>query len=205
MGYKGRGLGKREDGIEEALTAEDLDVKLQEKEVDTLVFSSSITKGISTNGFNKLYKGKTAKFHKFHGRNAAEIKEYMPVNLRKTDPKTVVILASGNGIPTGNKCSLQQLEQTVKDVVSSGTLCKEYGVQKVFISSFLPRRSAFYQSRRFHLNKMLRAECIANDFIFLENKNIELQKHLSDDGVHLNTKGSSMLCRNIANMLNAEG
>ena len=93
----------------------------------------------------------------------------------------------------------------MKDVISSGTLCKEYGVQKVFISSFLPRQSSFYQSRRFHLNEMLRVECSANDFIFVENESIEVQKHLSDDGVHLNARGSSMLCRNIANVLNAQG
>ena len=111
MGYKGRGLGKKEDGIEEALTAEDIDVDLREIKVDTAVFSSSITKGINVNGFNKLYKGKKAKLHKFHGRTAAEIKEYMPVNLEKEKPQNVVIVASGNGIPTGDQCSLEELRE----------------------------------------------------------------------------------------------
>ena len=202
MGYKGKGLGKREDGIEDALTHEDVNVDLQGKKVDALIFSSSITKGINTNGLNKLYEGKTAKIHKFHGRKAHEITEYMPVNIEKDKPKSVVIVASGNGVPTENQCSLSQLEKIVNDVVSSGTLCKDNGVEKVIISSFLPRQSAFYQARRHNLNKMLQSECVAKGFEFIANDNIMVNKHVSDDGVHLNAKGSSLLCKNIVKQLN---
>ena len=129
MGYKGKGLGKSEDGIEDALIHEDINVDLQGKKVDALIFSSSITKGINTNGLNKLYEGKTAKIHKFHGRKAHEITEYMPVNLQKDKPKSVVIVASGNGVPTENQCSLSQLEKIVYDVVSSVALVKDNGVE----------------------------------------------------------------------------
>ena len=151
---------------------------------------------------NKLYEGKTAKIHKFHGRKAHEITEYMPVNLQKDKPKSVVIVASGNGVPTENQCSLSQLEKIVYDVVSSGALCKDNGVERVMISSFLPRQSAFYQVRRHNLNKMLQSECVAKGFEFTGNDNIVLDKHVSDDGVHLNARGSSLLCKNIAKSLN---
>ena len=92
----------------------------------------------------------------------------------------------------------------MKEVIASGTLCKDYGVEKVFISSFLPRQSAYYQGRRHNLNKMLSTECVAKGFIFIDNKNIELQQHISEDGVHLNVKGSSLLCKNIIKHLNKD-
>ena len=107
MGYRGKGLGKDENGREEALTAESIKVDLtnqKQTKPDTLIFSSSIMKGINENGFNKGYKGKNAKLHKFHGRTAREIKSYIPVNL-KEQPQTVVIAASGNGVPTCVNCS----------------------------------------------------------------------------------------------------
>ena len=196
MGFKGKGLGKRENGIEEALTAETVGATISNKEnPDTLIFSSSIMKGINVNGFNKAYKNGRAKFHKFHGCTAGEIKTYMPVNL-EVRPETVVVAASGNGVPTGVKCDVPP-QQIVNDVIESGKLCKEYGVKHVYISSFLPRRSLHYQSRRIELNEMLRNQCKANGFVFMAHSNITMKDHLAKDGVHLNADGSSVLCRNI--------
>ena len=155
---------------------------------------------MNENGFNKGYKGKSAKFHKFHGCTAREIKSYMPVNL-EGQPKSVVIAASGNGVPTGVNCSVP-LEQLVDDVIQSGRMCKDYGVKSVFISSFLPRRSLHYQSRRAELNRLLKQECKEHGFTFMANSNITMKEHLTEDGVHLNSDGSSILCRNMLYNLN---
>ena len=202
MGYGGKGLGKNENGIQDALTAENIGGNLQnQKKPDTMIFSSSILKGINTNGFNKGYKNKTAKFQKFHGRTAGEIKSYMPVNLAQGKPDTVVIAASGNGIPTGPKCAVP-LKQIVDEVVQSGKLCKDHGVKTVYISSFLPRRSLHYQSRRDEMNKLLKEQCKLNGFMYMANTNIEMKHHLAEDGVHLNSDGSSILCRNMLYHLN---
>ena len=72
----------------------------------------------------------------------------------------------------------------------------------VSVSSFLPRRSLHYQSRRMELNKLLRDQCKSNGFVFMANSNIEMEHHLSDDGVHLNSDGSSIICRNLLYHLN---
>ena len=202
MGYGGKGLGKNENGIEDALTADSVGGNLSnKKKPDTIVFSSSILKGVNTNGFNKGYKGKTAKFFKFHGRTAAEIKAYIPVNVEEERPDNVVIAASGNGVPTGPKLSVP-LQKIVDDVIQSGKLCKDKGVKQVYISSFLPRRSLHYQSRRMELNKLLRDQCKSNGFVFMANSNIEMEHHLADDGVHLNSDGSSIICKNLLYHLN---
>ena len=202
MGYGGKGLGKNENGIEDALTADSVGGNLSnKKKPDTMIFSSSILKGVNTNGFNKGYKGKTAKFFKFHGRTAAEIKSYIPVNVVEEKPDNVVIQASGNGVPTGPKLTVP-IQKIVDDVIQSGKVCKDKGVKQVYISSFLPRRSLHYQSRRKELNRLLRDQCKANRFVFMANSNIEMEHHLADDGVHLNADGSPVICRNLLYHLN---
>ena len=72
------------------------------------------------NGFNKTNKNGRAKFHKFHGYTAGEIKTYMPVNL-EVCPETVVVAASGNGVPTGVKCNvpLQQMSSSQESCARS--------------------------------------------------------------------------------------
>ena len=169
-----------------------------------MIFSSSILKGVNTNGFNKGYKSKTAKFFKFHGRTSGEIGSYMPVNLEQGLPENVVIAASGNGVPTGPRSSIT-LQQIVDEVVQSGKLCHDKGVKNVYISSFLPRRSMHYQSRREELNKLLKEQCKTNNFIFMANSNINMTQHLAEDGVHLNSDGSTLICRNMLYHLNKGG
>ena len=201
MGFSGKGLGKKENGIEEALTAESIGGNITNNlNPETLIFSSSITKGINVNGFNKQYKNRTAKFHRFHGRTAEEIKSYMPVNL-KVRPESVVVVASGNGVPTGPKCSIP-MQKIVDDVIDSAKICKDYGVKNVYVSSFLPRRSLHFQSRRLEMNKLLKEHCKANGFIFMAHTNIAMKNHLAEDGVHLNADGSTILCKNMLYHLN---
>ena len=73
MGYDGGGLGKNGNGMVDALA-----VQTSEK---TMIFSSSITKGISKHGFNKSYKGGHAKFQRYPGGNIRHIKTYLPAHL----------------------------------------------------------------------------------------------------------------------------
>ena len=125
------------------------------------------------------------------------------LKIRRTKEKTknVVVVASGNGVPTGPQCSIP-LEKFAEDVILSGQMCKDQGVDTIFISSFLPRRSLHYQSRRTELNKMLKDQCKVNGFVFMPNTNITMKNHVAEDGVHLNADGSSILCKNILYYLN---
>ena len=198
MGYKGKGLGKHEDGIEDAITVEDTTTKTKTK---ALIFSSSITRGIDPNGFNKKLKNSKARFHKFSGKKVHHIKDYMPTHIVEDRPDSVVIVAGGNDVPIGKFDSVP-LTSIADDIMEAGLLCRRNGVRDIHISSILPRGSFYFQLRRHRLNLMLKEQCGTNGFIFVDNRNIVLSDHIGHDGVHLNKAGSSALCRNLCNSLN---
>ena len=69
------------------------------------------------------------------------------------------------------------------------------------ISSVLPRKGFHFQLYRKELNDILRELCKMFNFIFIENDNIWPEFHLVEDGVHLNDKGSKLLCKNFQDAL----
>ena len=198
MGYKGKGLGKHEDGIEDAITVEDTTTKTKTK---ALIFSSSITRGIDPNGFNKKLKNSKARLHKFSGKKVHHIKDYMLTHIVEDRPDSVVIVAGGNDVPIGKFDSVP-LTSIADDIMEAGLLCRRNGVRNIHISSILPRGSFYFQLRRHRLNLMLKEQCGTNGFIFIDNRDIVLSDHIGHDGVHLNKAGSSALCRNLCNSLN---
>ena len=147
MGYKGGGLGKNEDGIKEA-------IPVQSKR-KTAIFSSSITKGIKINGFNKGYKAGSATIHRYHGGKIQHIKNYLSTHLQEENPDTVVIVAGGNDLPSREYSSIV-ISDIADDIINSGLNCRSYGVRDVIISSVLPRSSFYYQLHRKVLNDLLR-------------------------------------------------
>ena len=189
MGYTGGGLGKNGTGIVDALSTQ--------KPKETLVFSSSITKGITVNGFNKGYSKGNAKFKRFPGAKASEIKTYIPTHLEDRDVYAAVIVGGGNDLSDG--CA-----NVVESIIEAGNICRGYGVDNIFISSILPRSSSYYQAKRKKCNDELKIRCTENGFTFIDNSNMVLYDHVSRDGVHLNRSGSSLVCRNILKCLNKE-
>ena len=199
MGYKGvGGLGKNEDGIEEAITVDNI----RPTNTKTLIFSSSITRDINPNGFNKQLKGNRATFHKFNGKRIHHIKKYIPVHLdEEDDVDSVVIIAGGNDIPV-SKSNSASVSTIADDIIEAGLLCRnEYGVKHIYIASILPRSSTYYQLRRKDLNNLLKERCGVNGFTFIDNENIILKNHIGHDGVHLNKAGTTLLYRNLHHYL----
>ena len=136
MGYRGGGLGKNEDGITEALeTGKSMD--------KTLIFSSSITKGVKKHGFNTAYKNGQATFHRYPGDRARYIKTYIPVHIKDQNPDACMIVAGGNDL--AEVSNEAYIESIVDDVIECGKVCQSNGVSKVVISSILPRISSRFQ------------------------------------------------------------
>ena len=193
MGYRGKGLGRLENGREEAV-ASHMDTSSTHK---TIVISSSITRGINVNGFNKAYRG-TAKFERFNGRTADDIKNYIPTHLSRDIYDSAVIAVGGNDLSRASTT----IDTVAENVIATGLVCKEFHIKDIYICSVLPRKYNGFDERRTKLNDILRALCKIFGFHFIDNENIKLEEHIDRDGVHLTKRGSSALCRNIVQHLN---
>ena len=172
------------------------------KERKTMVFSSSITRGINPRKFNEDFNKGKVEFHKFNGKKAQFIKSYSLTHLEDDYVNTAVMVAGGNDLPY-KSATTKELSDVANHIIEGGKRWKDsYGVTNVVISSVLPRKNSLFQNNRHTLNIMLKELCVMNNFIFIENDDILLKPHVHHDGVHLNDTGTQLLYRNILNVLN---
>ena len=173
-----------------------------QRKVETIIFSTSITKGIKVREVNdKIDDDGLVSIRRFHGAKAAHVKEYLWVHLRDVRPKTAVIQTGGNDLPTP-RFNPVPVATIAADVIESGLICRGYGVKNVFISGVPIRRKYYLQNRCAELNTILRELCKLHDFTFIDNSAIKLE-HLQNDGVHLADEGSNILRDNYIHFLNS--
>ena len=126
----------------------------------------------------------------------------MVPHLEDEHPSAVMFAAGGNDL-SEQDMPTEQIRTVADCLVNGDKLCKtKYGVDRIYISSVLPRSNSNFQGNRHRLNKMLEQLCEENDFTFINNSNIVLRPHGHYDGVHLNEEGSHLLHENFVNVLN---
>ena len=172
------------------------------RESKTLIFSSSITRGIQKKSFNEDCRTSNVIFHEFKGKTAQDIVRYMPPHLEDEHPTSVVLVAGGNDLPNRD-ISMDGIRKVANCLIEGGLRCKtQYGVDQIYISSIMPRSHSAFQGNRHQLNQMLKTLCEENDFVYIDNDNIVLRPHVDYDGVHLNDDGSYLLRENLLDALN---
>ena len=169
---------------------------------ETLIFSTSITKGIRMKEFNECFEGVgTVSSRRFHGGKARHIKDYLWVHLSEVQPESVIIQTGGNDLPT-SRSNPVPVNDIASEIIKSGLICREYGTKNIFISGVLTRRPQYMQIRCRELNVILQEQCKIHGFIFIDNSNIDTS-HLQHDGVHLANLGSDILANNYLFYLNS--
>ena len=167
----------------------------------TVIFGTSMTKNIDYNDFNENYNKGTARFQRWPGGKARHFKYYVAPHLAEERPDTVIIQAGGNDLPT-KKSSPTPVLDIANHIIDAAVVCRKYDVRNIFISSVMPRNLPYMQHRRRDLNMLLKNLCTINNFIFIDNSNILLKEHISNDGVHLNHSGTVILANNLLQYLN---
>ena len=165
-------------------------------ETKTMVFSTSITKGIKVQEFNEQLSSGKAEFHLFRGKKAAHIKNYIKSHLELGTPDRALIHEGGNDLP-----DTTPIRDLAHHIIEAGEICKRYGVKDVFIAGVTARPGL--QKRCWKLNDMVKQLCESRNFTFINNQNISLS-HLYDK-VHINEPGSKILAKNYLEALNGGG
>ena len=131
------------------------------------------------------------------------MKELLPSILEKEENNDVIVFQAGaNDLSsTTRKYNAVPVMTVANHIIESGRICAQTGA-KVCISSILPRSDFHLQLKRKELNDLLCGLCAANNFIFIDNSNIVLSKHILPDGVHLNEAGTYLFAGNLLKSIN---
>ena len=169
---------------------------------ETLVFSTSISKGIRVGEFNDWFNGEgRVSFRRFHGGKARHFRHYMQPHLEEVAPKTVIIQCGGNDLPTPKGETAIPVEQIAEDVISLGEFSRQHGVKNILIAGVPIRKRQYIQERCKQLNNILMEFCKARGYTYVDNSNIEVT-HVQNDGTHLTYEGSDLLANNYLYYLN---
>ena len=92
-------------------------------------------------------------------------------------------------------------EDIARNIIKIGLECKKYGVNDIFISSVLVKRSPKLNAMLRRANELFCDLWRANGFGFMCNDMITTQ-HLWNDGIHLQDLGANILSSNFINFVN---
>ena len=134
--------------------------------------------------------------HKYKGRTLQNIKT-TEENLPPQSFKSVLVHTATNNIlvtADGPRTLAKYLEELGYSLEKREDNCK------VIISSIIATEDADYDAKMIAANAELRKVCRKNKWVYVDNENIA-SSCLNTSGLHLNTKGDSMLARNLIGAL----
>ena len=134
---------------------------------------------------------------RFPGHTAEEIAYYAPKPLRDKSPGQVIIIAGTNDLTRAmyEQGNVDEYK-VVESVLQIGRAARDHGAEKIHISAIMARRGYRYSEIVERVNNLLCMACLAEDFVYLSQNNINLA-HISADGVHLNSYGTAILKFNV--------
>ena len=165
------------------------------------IFSSSLLRDFNEEEFNRHLAGATADIHLFRGKKANEIRKHVESHLKTSRPDSVIIVCGGNDFRASGKPSADEISDSVIEI---GMACLKANIppEHVRISSILPRDQDWFIDQREQVNDLLREKCKAKNFLFIDNGNIMISRHIKRDCVHLNNAGTVKLANNLIKVLN---
>ena len=91
-------------------------------------------------------------------------------------------------------------DEIASEIIKIGKKCIASGVQKAFVSSLVRCKHISFERLR-KVNGMIKEQSVENDFIFIENNNIDAF-HISKEGIHLQEPGKVILAQNFIDYVN---
>ena len=92
-------------------------------------------------------------------------------------------------------------EKIASEIADMAILCRDYGVNDIFISAMICRRGKFLNGKTKRLHFLLKQICEEYGYFFIDNSNIEI-RDLWKDCIHLLESGKAKLAENPIYFLN---
>ena len=171
----------------------------------TMIITDSMTGGVKANRIKKNIGRKDEQIFikRFPGHTAEDIAFYASKPLSEKKPDRVIIVAGTNDLSKAvyEKDSIDEYE-VVGSLMNIARTAREQGAKTVHVSSIITRRGHRYSELIKKVNDLLYMACIAEDFVFMDQADITMA-HVSTDGIHLNSHGTSILLYNIMSVFNS--
>lgn len=157
------------------------------------IITDSLCSRIKMKSFNQYIVNGHAYRKAFPGGTSEQIAHYCTHTLSTDNPDTVIINAGSNDI--------QNLECDViaKNILRIVDICRDNGVNKVFVSSIIYRRGLNHKVSE--LNNLLKSRQLIHDYILIDNSNVT-SCHIWVDNIHPNNQGVENIANNFINAIN---
>ena len=129
---------------------------------------------------NSKLRNSFAKLRFFLGAISKHLKHYIILSLIDETPDRIILHGGYNDV--NNKKSTP--EKISNEIADMAILCRDYGVNDIFISAMICRRGKFLNGKVKRVSFLLRHICEENGYFFIDNSNIEI-RDLWKDGIHL--------------------
>ena len=166
---------------------------IENRQRKTLIISTSITRDVNVERFNQCYHDGEAHFRQFRGGKTKHIKEEVEKTMNHGEFDSTLIHIGGNDLQDLYLPEL--IPRLATKIIDLGLSCRKQGADTVFISGVTVRKYEYTWERCRLLNQQLKEMCTQNNFIFVDNSNVNYVDHLCDK-VHLNTAGTAILANN---------
>ena len=163
------------------------------------ILSDSMMQRIRKREFCKHLKNTWGQIKTFPGANSRYLHHHMLPFILEECPDTLVVHGGTNDLQNRDKTA----EQIADDLINIGHTAKSLGVADVIFSSLVIRKDGVaINHKRNAVNEILKDKVSFNNFIFIDNNDINLEDINDKDKVHLYESGSIKLANNILKVLN---
>ncbi len=170
----------------------------------TLIFTTSISKGIKPRRFNDIYKENNnnkefnshhVQFSSFPVARMKHMASYVTPRISDEKPETVIVHGGGNDLPVYPADKTIPLWDIANQIINAGLVAKKHNVRDILIGGVTTRKGSFLKKRCEALNGILIDLCKKHRFTYIDNSDI-MDEHLYENGVHLNDEGTTVLADN---------
>ena len=154
-------------------------------------------KGIRVKEVNSQLQKSFAKLRSFPGATLKHLRYYIVPSLIDEIPDRNIFHGGCNDVNNKNSTP----EKIANEIADMAILCRDYGVNGVFISAMICRRGKFLNGKEKRVNFLLKQIYEEYGYFFVDNSIIKI-RDLRKDGIHLLESGKTNLTENFIYFLN---